>query len=121
MPNSYSQDLRDRVIDAVLIGGMSRRAAAIRFGVSESSAIKWVQRFERLGDRKIAGTGGHRRSEIKPHQTWIFQLIDAHKDITLEALAKLMAVEFCVRVDTGRLSRFFKKEGYSFKKKRFTQ
>jgi putative transposase len=28
-------------------GGMSRRGAAERFGVSESPAIKWVQRFER--------------------------------------------------------------------------
>ena len=30
---------------------MSRRAAAARFGVSESSAIKWMQRFERSGSR----------------------------------------------------------------------
>jgi transposase len=28
-------------------GKMSRRAAAARFGASLSSAIKWVQRFER--------------------------------------------------------------------------
>ncbi len=39
MASAYSQDLRDRVIDAVLGGGMSRRAAAARFEVSESSAI----------------------------------------------------------------------------------
>ena len=39
MASAYSQDLRDRVIDAVIRGGMSRRAAAARFGVSESSAI----------------------------------------------------------------------------------
>ena len=49
MASAYSQDLRDRVIDAVVWGEMSRRAAAARFGVSESSAIKWVQRFERSG------------------------------------------------------------------------
>jgi transposase len=40
MASAYSQDLRDRVIDAVVRGEMSRRAAAARFGVSESSAIK---------------------------------------------------------------------------------
>jgi hypothetical protein len=39
--------LRDRVIGAVIGGRMSRRGAAERFGVSLSSAIKWVQRFER--------------------------------------------------------------------------
>ena len=40
MPRAYSQDLRDRVIDAVLVSGESRRSAARRFGVSESSAVK---------------------------------------------------------------------------------
>jgi transposase len=38
------QDLRNRVIDAVEKEGMSRRAAARRFGVSDSAAIKWLQR-----------------------------------------------------------------------------
>ena len=32
MASAYSQDLRDRVIDAVIRGGVSRRAAAARFG-----------------------------------------------------------------------------------------
>jgi hypothetical protein len=37
MASAYSQDLRDGVIDAVVRDGMSRRAAAARFGVSEAS------------------------------------------------------------------------------------
>ena len=52
MASSYSRDLRDRVIGAVVGGKMSRRAAAARFGVSESSAIKWVQRFGAVGGRR---------------------------------------------------------------------
>ena len=35
MPKPYSQDLRDRVIDAVERGEMSRRAAARRYEISE--------------------------------------------------------------------------------------
>ena len=42
MPKPYSQDLRDRVIDAVERGEMSRRAAARRYAISESVAIKWL-------------------------------------------------------------------------------
>ena len=34
MPKPYSQDLRDRVIDAVERGEMSRRAAARRYAIS---------------------------------------------------------------------------------------
>jgi putative transposase len=34
-------DLRERVVEAVKTQGMSRRAAAKRFGVSYSAAIEW--------------------------------------------------------------------------------
>jgi putative transposase len=40
MAKAYSQDLRERVLEAVEKGGMSRRGAADRFGVSEASAVK---------------------------------------------------------------------------------
>ena len=50
MPKPYSQDLRDRVIDAVK-RGMSRRAAARHYEISESVAIKWLERVERDGSR----------------------------------------------------------------------
>ena len=44
MAKPYSQDLRDRVIDAVKRGEMSRRGAARRYEISESVAIKWLER-----------------------------------------------------------------------------
>lgn len=118
MPRAYSQDLRDRVIDAVLRGGESRRSAARRFGVSDSSAIKWLQRYERAGDRRCAGTGGHRPSKVKPHRDWLLSAIEAEPDITLAALVARLLVERGAKVDTGMLSRFFMAEGISFKKKR---
>jgi transposase len=61
MASAYSQDSRDRVIEAVIGGKMSRRGAAARFGVSLSSAIKWVQRFRgpaRAGPREWATITG---------------------------------------------------------------
>ncbi|TYC63981.1 hypothetical protein FMN50_01965 [Rhodobacterales bacterium] len=39
-------DLCERLIAAVG-GGMSRRAAAERFGVGEATAIRWVERYRR--------------------------------------------------------------------------
>ena len=56
MPKPYSQDLRDRVIDAVERGKMSRRAAARRYEISESVAIKWLERVERDGSREPGAT-----------------------------------------------------------------
>jgi hypothetical protein len=57
---AYSQDLRDPVIDAVLVEGMSRRGAAVRFGVSETAAINWVKRVEQTGSRAPAQLGGYK-------------------------------------------------------------
>ena len=48
MGKGLSEDLRARVIAAVE-GGVSRRAAAARFGVSASSAIRWVREWRQTG------------------------------------------------------------------------
>ena len=121
MPASYSQDLRDRVIDAVEVEGMSRRAAARRFGVSVASAIKWVQRYQRAGARGPVGTGGHRRSVLAPHRDWLMAALAETPDITLEALSRRLVAEQGLRADTSMLSRFFRKNGISFKKRRSTR
>ncbi len=49
MSKPYSMDLRERVVRAVTADGMSCHAAASRFGVAPSSAIKWVRRFRDTG------------------------------------------------------------------------
>ena len=51
MGRAYSTDLRTRVVAAVIDGGMSRHQAAAQFGVGISTAILWVQRFRRTGQR----------------------------------------------------------------------
>jgi transposase len=118
MGKGYSQDLRDRVIDAVLVENMSCRGAAKRFGIGESSAIRWVDRYNRTGARDIIGTGGHRPSKLKPHRDWLLGVLETEPDITLTALAKRFLSERKVKATTGMLSYFFIGEGISFKKKR---
>ena len=71
MPKPYSQDLRNRVIDAVVEGAMSCRAAARRYEVSFSTAIKWLERYRREGLRAPVGHGGHRRSALMPHREFL--------------------------------------------------
>jgi transposase len=116
-----SQDLRDRVIDAVLEDGMSRRAAAQRFGVSESAAIKWVQRVERTGSRKAMGMGGHRSEVLRPHHDVLMAMRAEQPDITLEALSRRLMAERGVKADTSMLSRYFRRHGITFKKRRWSR
>jgi len=118
MARAYSQDLRDRVIDAVVLDGLSRRTAAHQFGVSAATAVKWLQDFECDGRRHPIGTGGHRPAKLAPEQHWILSAIKATPDLTLEALAARLLNERGVWADTGMLSRFFRRAGVSFKKNR---
>ena len=63
---ALSDDLRERVVEAVVVGGLSRNAAAKRFGVSIASAVRWVQRFNATGEISPAADG--RGSPVRPHR-----------------------------------------------------
>ena len=73
---ALSDDLRERVVEAVVVGGLSRNAAAKRFGVSIASAVRWLQRFGASGEISPAATGGDRRSgRIEAHRDYLLGLI----------------------------------------------
>ena len=46
---ALSDDLRKRVVEAVVLGGLSRNGAARRFGVSIASAVRRVRRYKTTG------------------------------------------------------------------------
>jgi transposase len=117
MPKPYSQDLRDRVIDAVAKGGMSRRAAARRYQISESIAVKWLERVERQGSREPVGHGGHRASKLMPHREFLEAARTGKPDITLQELCDRLLAERDVTADTSMMSRFFRRIGVTFKKR----
>ena len=117
MAKPYSQDLRDRVIDAVKKGEMSRRAAARRYEISESVAIKWLERVERDGSRAPVGHGGHRASKLMPHRDFLEAARAEKSDVTLQALCDRLSAERGVKADTSMMSRFFRRIGVTVKKR----
>jgi transposase len=117
MANPYSMDLRERVVGAVFRGGMSARAAAVRFGVSESSAIKWVRRQRETGSVAPSQIGGHKpRLLTGALRDWL--IARAARDFTLRGLVAELSAEFGVKVDYVQVWRFVHEERLSFKKKR---
>lgn len=104
MPRAYSQDLRDWVIDAVVVEGMSRRAARGRFGVSEAIAIKWLERFERSGSRTARKMGGYLRPKLEAQREFLAALRAEKPDITLQALCDPLPAERGVKADTSMMS-----------------
>jgi len=113
----HGPEIRERVLDAVEEEGMSRRAAAARYKVSDASAVRWVQ-ASRQGRRGPFAQGGDRRSQLPAHRTWLLALIEAEPDLTLAAIGDRLQAEHGVKADAGMLSRFFGRCGISFKKKR---
>jgi transposase len=61
MAKTLSQDLRSRLIGTVE-GGLSRRAAAERFGVGVATATRWVREFRTTGATAAKPKGGDQRS-----------------------------------------------------------
>jgi transposase len=57
MGKTLSEDLRTRLIAAVN-QGLSRRAAAERFGVNVATAIRWARVFRRTGAARDIPKGG---------------------------------------------------------------
>jgi transposase len=89
MTAPLSQDLRQRIVRAVSEGS-SARAAAERFEVSPSAAIKLMQRVRETGSTAPAKIGGHRRPLLEPHAEALEEMVEAKKGITLrEIQAKL--------------------------------
>src|SRR5215468_7370789 len=88
MPQSYSGDLRERVIGTVEAGA-SRREAADLFEISISSSIRWVQRWHEDGSSEPKPRGGS-RSVLEDYAERILALVAEHPDWTLnEILAKM--------------------------------
>jgi transposase/transposase-like protein len=78
-------DLRLRIVRAVERGS-SIRAAARRFAVSPSAAIKLMQRVRATGSAAPARFGGHRRPLLAPHEGELKRLVAAAPDLTLVEL-----------------------------------
>lgn len=121
MTRPLSNDLRRRVVASV-DGGMSRRAAAKRFGVAVSTAIKWVQAWYSTGSYRPRAQGGDRRSQrIEAHAEEILALVEETPDMTLAEIAAHLEAAHGLRVSQSTVWRFFERRGITFKKNRSRQ
>jgi transposase len=91
MAKALSVDLRERVVAAVS-DGLSRRAAAARFGVSVSSAVRWVELARNSGGVAPKPQGGDLRSaRIEAHAPLILGMVENTPDVTLGELRAALA------------------------------
>jgi len=116
MTKPLSGDLRRREVASV-DGGMSRRAAARRFGIAVSTAIKWIQAWYRTGRYEPRAQGGDKRSQrIEAHAEEILALVEESPDMTLAEIAAHLENEHGLRLSQSTVWRFFDRRGITFKK-----
>ena len=90
MAKPLDHDLRIRIVKAV-DEGMWRRAAARRFGVSYSAAIKLVRHYRTTGSVRPGKMGGHRKPKLAGEHAWLLQRIADEPDIATRTLAGELA------------------------------
>ena len=116
MTKPLSNDLRKRLIGAVAEGA-TRRAAAERFGVAASTAVKWVRRWRETGAANPRRQGGDKRSaRIEAHAAEILRLVANTSDITLAEIAGHMQKVHSERFAPSTIWRFLDRQAQTFKK-----
>ena len=111
MGKPYSIDLRERVQASVASGG-SRRAAARRYEVSASFAVKLADLVSRTGSAEAARQGRPPGGgKLAPHVTALLDWVEAEPDITMPELAAKLKAEKDVTAYPASLSRVLRKAG----------
>lgn len=120
MARPYSMDLRERVVAAVRNGEDSCHAAAARFGIGVSTAIRWLDRYRRTGSAAPGQMGGHKPKKIVgEHRDWLLVRCRSGA-FTLRGLVAELA-QRGLDVDYRSVWAFVHAEGLSFKKNRRRQ
>ena len=120
MSRALSDDLRQRVIEAVE-GGMSRRGAARRFGVGEATAIRWVSRWRRSGSWSADRMGPKSaRSPLAACHEELIALVEQRPGLTLKQIVAYLADELGVKTSKSAVDRFFARHDITYKKRQRT-
>jgi len=115
MGKPLSMDLRERVIEAIDTG-LSRRAAAARYGVAPSTAIRWDIERRSTGSFAPKPQGGDMRSrKIEASAGVIHAALEETPDMTLAELCGYLS-EHGIAASTSSLWRFFRRHGITRKK-----
>ena len=115
MAKPYSQDLRERMVRAVL-AGQSRREVARMFDVSASCMIKLMQRVDATSNCRPRKFGGHKHYALAEQEDKVRALPAETPDLTITELwQKITALG--IRVGRSAVARFLLHLQLTFKKK----
>jgi transposase len=119
------EDLRRRVVRAVLEQGMSQAQAVRTFGVSKTAVHGWIKSYRARGERALAARrrGRPKSSSLEGHQagTTVRLITDRCPDQlklpfalwTRQAVAELIEQRWGLRLSVWTIGRYLKKWGFT--------
>jgi transposase len=115
MGKPYSEDLRQRAVEAVEEGA-TREEVAEQFGISISSVGRFLKSSRETGSVSAAKFGGCKPYALEAHEALVRQLVAEQPDITLAELRARLGRK---KVTVGQTSvfRFLRHLKLTFKKK----
>jgi len=119
MGRPYSIDLRERVVRAVEIEGLTDREVAARFDVAPSTVGNWVRRLRGTGDLSPGQMGGHRPAKIVgEYRAWLVERCHV-RAFTVRGLVNKLG-ERGLSVNYRSVWEFVHTENLTYKKRRWS-
>src|SRR5262252_9417447 len=116
----YSQDLRDRIIQALEAGTETQQAIAARFCVSGSFVEKLWQRWRQSGSSAAKPHAGGRQGTLKDHLERLRTEVAKQPDATLAELRDRIVAAQGPQVSRATICRALQRLRLPLKKSRFT-
>lgn len=114
MAKPYSEDLRERVIEAIE-AGHSQSAVAKLLKIGQRTVVRYVNLWRSTGQITPQKFGGHKKHKLAEHAAKVKSLIEAEPDRTLAELQAELA-EARIEVSKSALDRFLKASKITYKK-----
>jgi transposase len=114
---SYSADLRSRVL-AAIVGGGRARAVAQLVQVSVSSIYKALARREATGESEARPQRNHQALKLVAHHEAIAAEVARRPDVTLEELRAWLLARHGVAASLGLMHKTLARLGLTLKKSR---
>lgn len=119
MPRAYSNDLRQKVLEAHAAGGGSLRVLAVRFGVSRGWVEKIRQQQRKTGQtERVEQRHGPRSRVTEAIEAYLREQLSRVPDRTLAEWQRVLRETHRLELSVTQLWRVLKRMGLRLKKSR---
>jgi transposase len=112
----YSNDLRQKIVEAYERGEGSIRGIAQRFLVSPDTVRRLLKQYRLTGDLSPKKCGNPQKTVLSMHEAVALKVVEEHPDWTLWQYCEVLTEQLGVNVSTSMMGRFCQQHQLTLKK-----